>query len=80
MSQILKVLYEYGVQSTFKALQRGKFYNSTKFGNVSSVKVAVYPVYFTGNMADSTGSLRPGTNNEQNYYIYYHIYWVGITQ
>ena len=31
----------------------GKFYNLTKFGNVSSVKVAIYPVYFTGNMADS---------------------------
>ena len=31
----------------------GKFYNSTKFGNVSSVKVAFHPVYFTGNMAYS---------------------------
>ena len=30
-----------------------KFYNSTEFINVSRVKEAVYPVYFTGNRADS---------------------------
>ena len=30
-----------------------RFYNSTKLINVSRVKEAVYPVYFTGNMADS---------------------------
>ena len=30
-----------------------KFYNSTKFINVSRVKEAIYPVYFTGNTADS---------------------------
>ena len=30
-----------------------KFYNSTKSINVSRVKEAVYPVYFTENMADS---------------------------
>ena len=29
-------------------------YNSTKFTNVSRVELAVYPLYFTGNMADST--------------------------
>ena len=32
----------------------GKIYNSTKLINVSRVKEAVYPVYFTGNMSDST--------------------------
>ena len=31
----------------------GKFYNSTKFIIILRVKEAVYPVYFTGNMADS---------------------------
>ena len=45
MIQILKVLHEYCLKSTFKALQMEKFYNSR-------VKEAVYPVYFTGNMAD----------------------------
>ena len=29
-----------------------KIYNSTKLINVSRVKEAVYPVYFTGNMVD----------------------------
>ena len=39
-----------------------KFYNSTKFRNTSRVKEAVYPVYFTGNMADSvTESLEKDT-------------------
>ena len=30
-----------------------KLYSSTKFINVSRVKETAYPVYFTGNMADS---------------------------
>ena len=29
-------------------------YNYTKFTNVSRVKYAVYPLYLTGNIADST--------------------------
>ena len=34
------------------------FYNSTKFTNVSRVKQVVYPLYFTGNMADSAAVCR----------------------
>ena len=39
--------------STFKVLQMQNFYYSTKFRNVSRVKLAVYSVYFLGNIADS---------------------------
>ena len=31
-----------------------KIYNYTKFTNVSRVKYAIYPLYFTGNIADFT--------------------------
>ena len=33
-------------------------YNFTKFTNVSRVKYAIYPLYLTGNIADSTEVLR----------------------
>ena len=53
MSQNLEALDRYFVQSTFKILQLEKIYNSTKFRTVSMVKEAVYPQFFTGNIADS---------------------------
>ena len=35
-----------------------KFCISTKFRNISKVKEAIYPVYFTGNMADPAAAHR----------------------
>ena len=45
---------EYCVSCTFKGLQIENIYNYIKFTNVSRVKYAVYPLYLTGNIADST--------------------------
>ena len=40
------------------------FYNSTKFINVTRVKKeAIYPVYFTGNIADSDAAHRKPRKN-----------------
>ena len=49
-----KELNEYCSYITFKGLQIENIYNYTKFTNVSWVKYAVYPLYLTGNIADST--------------------------
>ena len=38
-------------------------YNGTKFCNVLRVKLAVYPVYFTGNTANSTAVYRKHRKN-----------------
>ena len=46
-----------------------KFYNSTKFINVSWVKEAVYPVYFTGNMADSAAVHRKPRKKSRPSYL-----------
>ena len=46
-------------ESIFNALQMENFYNSTRFRKVSRVKLAVYPVYFTGNTADCNMVHRP---------------------
>ena len=46
-----------------------KIDNSTKLINVSRVKEAVYPVYFTGNMADSAAVHRkPWIKSRPEYY------------
>ena len=46
-----------------------KFYNSTKYRNVSRAKEAVYHVYITGNKADSTGAHRRPREKSRPAYV-----------